>query len=108
MLKTSSSIVTHRTQKAPKDSTKAELGGVHRDKRGPHGACVGLLWLLALCFWETPKSGREGVSDPLACPWDPCSPTCYLAQPLYEGLYLVLLHLVMLCLADIPGTPALF
>lgn len=73
---------------------------------GPAWACM--LWLLALCFWEIPKSGRGGVSDPLACSWDPCSPTCCLAQPLDKGLYLVLLYLVRLCLAHVPERSALF
>lgn len=32
----------------------------------------------------------------------------FLIQPLYEVLFLVLLHLVMLCLFNIPGSPAFF
>lgn len=67
-----------------------------------------ILWFLTCSLWRTPNTGNGAVSNSVDCYWDPFFPTALPYSALICGLCQVLLYLVMLCSADIPGKIALF
>lgn len=67
-----------------------------------------MLWLCNLAFLRTLTVEMGGVFDSFACPWDPFLPTRLFCPSLNEGLCLVLLQLVIMCLVNTPGRLEVF
>lgn len=67
-----------------------------------------MFWLLALCFCNTPDIASRDVSDLFAYSCEPFPFTGFPHPALCKDLCLVLLHLILLCLFDIPRRSALF
>lgn len=109
-----SSKLVECTRTQPTDTNRTGLVGAHGDRNGNQGlawicprssACM--IWLLAWCSCGTLNGGSWGFSDSSSCNWDPFPPTG-MPWSVLICLYLVLMHLVMVYLIDIPESPDLF